>query len=175
MRKGRRDMSEETAKDIAETPADPAPDAKDEAIARLKTAIHELESGEGLTDLVGGHGFQSRTFEFAWTTPTLEISLSMPYARVLSGDEARKEDDAAIGAACRLAILLIEADATGTLLAEGETSMTVEYDKLGGPGYQTTAPDGTLIDSAPDWAPLVARLERTCQSDATDPMSIIWP
>lgn len=168
-------MSEETANDIAEPTADPAPGAKDEAIARLKTAIHELETGEGLTDLVGGHGFQSRTFEFAWTTPTLKISLSMPYARVLSGDGTRKEDGAAIGAACRLAILLIEADAAGTLLAEGEASMSVAYDKLDGPAYQTSASDGTLVDSAADWSPLVARLERTCQSDTSDPLSIIWP
>jgi hypothetical protein len=157
-------------------PAAPAPAAKDEAIARLKTAIRELETGEGLTDLTGGHGIQSRTFEFSWTTPTLDISLSMPYARVLSGDDTLREDDASIGAACRLAILLIEADAAKTLLAEGEVSMTVAYDKLGGPSYQSAALDGTLVDSDSDWSPLVARLERALQSSTSpDALSIIWP
>lgn len=64
---------------------------KDEAIDQLKTAIKELESGEGLSALTGGHGLQSRTFEFFWTTPTLEISYTMPYARVLDDDESARQ------------------------------------------------------------------------------------
>ena len=130
---------------------------KDEAVTQLKTAIRELESGDGLTALTGGHGLQSRTFEFSWTSPTLAISFTMPYSRVLDDDETRQEDDANIGAACRLAILLIEADAAGAR-------------------YQTTDADGEIIDSGDDWTGLVARFERASQaSNNRDAMSIIWP
>ncbi|MBR4675947.1 MAG: hypothetical protein IKP00_15925 [Victivallales bacterium] len=34
------------------------------AVEELKAAFSELESGEELTHLVGGHGIQSRVFEF---------------------------------------------------------------------------------------------------------------
>ena len=58
-----------------------------EAVEELRAAFAELESGEGLTRFVGGHGLQSRVFEFEWRDPTLDISFRMPYARDLS-DEA---------------------------------------------------------------------------------------
>ena len=164
-------MNDETTPGTPET----ADTAKTEAIGQLGTAIRELETGEDLTALVGGHGFQSRTFEFAWTTPTLEISLSMPYDRVFSGDETRQEDNAAIGAACRLAILLIEADAAGTLLADGETSMSVTFDQLSGARFLTAGADGEIVDSGDDWSALVARMERVFPSDTPDALSIIWP
>ena len=154
--------------------SDALPD-KTAALDRLKTAIREIESGQPLSDLIGGHGIQSRTFEFAWKTSTLEIALQMPYARVLASEETQRDDDAAIGAACRLSILLIEADSAGTLLSEGETAMTVTYDRHDGASYPTTAPDGTLLDTAPDWAPLAARLETIFQPDTPDALSIIWP
>ena len=51
------------------------------AIEGLRAAFAELESGEGLTRLVGGHGIQSRVFEFAWSEPALEIAFRIPYAR----------------------------------------------------------------------------------------------
>ena len=35
-----------------------------EAVEELRAAFAEIESGEGLTRLVGGHGIQSRVFEF---------------------------------------------------------------------------------------------------------------
>ena len=149
---------------------------KDEAVTQLKTAIRELESGDGLTALTGGHGLQSRTFEFSWTSPTLAISFTMPYSRVLDDDETRQEDDANIGAACRLAILLIESDAAGSLLAEGETAMSVSFDRFAGARYQTTDADGEIIDSGDDWTGLVVRFERAFQaSNNRDAMSIIWP
>lgn len=154
--------------------SDALPD-KTAALDRLKTAIREIETGQPLSDLEGGHGIQSRTFEFTWSTPTLEIDLQMPYARVLDSEETQRDDDAAIGAACRLSILLIEADAAGTLLAEGEASMTVTFDRHDGASYRTTGPDGTLLDSADDWAPLAARLETIFQTDSPDALSIIWP
>ena len=164
-------MSDEIDNDTAKIAAI----SKDEAVNQLMTAIMELESGDELTVLTGGHGLQSRTFEFFWTTPTLEISYTMPYACVLDGDETRQEDDAAIGAACRLAILLIEADAAGSLLAEGETAMSVSFDRLDGAHYQTTDTNEEIVDSGDDWTGLVARFERASQSNGLDAMSIIWP
>ncbi len=164
-------MSEEIDNDTTEIAAF----SKDEAINQLKTVIRELESGEGLSVLTGGHGLQSRTFEFSWTTPTLEISYTMPYARVLDDDETRQADDAAIGAACRLAILLIETDAAGSLLAEGETTMSVSFDRSAGPHYQTTTADGEIVDSGSDWSVFVGRFVRASQSNVFDTMSIIWP
>lgn len=44
-----------------------------EAVKELRTAFAELESGGGLTRLVGGHGIQSRVFEFERSEPALEI------------------------------------------------------------------------------------------------------
>ena len=62
------------------------------AVDELRAALAELESGEGLMRLVGGHGIQSRVFEFAWDEPTLEISFRIPYGRVLSDEATQKED-----------------------------------------------------------------------------------
>ena len=167
-------MSDETINDIDETD-ETAATMKAEVVEQLRTAIRELESGEGLTALMGGHGFQSRTFEFSWTTPTLAISYAMPYGRVLDNDETQQEDDANIGAACRLAILLIEADAAGALLSEGETAMSVSFDRFTGAHYHTTDADGKIVDSGGDWSGLVARFEHAFHSNGTDAMSIIWP
>ena len=99
-----------------------------EAAEELRAAFAELESDEGLTRFIGGHGVQSRIFEFEWSEPALEISFHIPYARVLSDEESQKEDDEEIGAAIRMAILLL-----------------------------TTA-GGELEDSGTDWSPLVRRL-----------------
>ena len=149
--------------------------AKDEAVNRLKTALRELDSGEGLSVLTGGHGLQSRTFEFSWSSPTLAISFSMPYSRVLDDDDVRQADDAAIGVACRLAILLIESDTAGLLYDEGETAISVSFDRLTGAHYQILGADGEIIDSGSDWTGLIARLERVIQSNGCEAVSIIWP
>ena len=81
--------------------------ARAEAVEELRAAFNELKSGEGLTRLVGGHGVQSRVFEFEWSEPALGISFRMPYARVLSDEASQKDDDEEIGAAIRMAILLL--------------------------------------------------------------------
>ena len=162
-------MNDETSNSVDEI----AIISKDEAVNQLKTAISELESGEGLSALTGGHGFQSRTFEFFWTSPALVISFVMPYGRVLEDEETQQEDDANIGAACRLAILLIESDAAGSLLAEGENAMNVSFDRLTGAQYYTTA-DDEIVDSG-DWSRLVTRFKRVFQSNGQDALNIIWP
>ncbi len=164
-------MSNEITDDTTEI----ATISKDDAVNQLKTAIRELESGDGLSALTGGHGFQSRTFEFFWTSPTLVISFVMPYGRVLEDEETQQEDEANIGAACRLAILLIESDAAGSLLAEGENAMNVSFSRLTGAQYYTTAADGEIVDSGGDWSGLVTRFERVFQSNDQDALNIIWP
>lgn len=64
--------------------------------------VRRIMLGEtGLTRFVGGHGIQSRVFEFARDDPALGIDIRLPYARVLSGEEACREDDAEIGAGAK--------------------------------------------------------------------------
>ena len=140
-----------------------------EAVEELKAAFAELESGEGLTRLAGGHGIQSRVFEFAWSDPALEISFRIPYARVLSDEASQKADDEEIGAAIRMAILLLTA--AGRLASVSR--MEVSCDDRG-TTYAVYGAEGELEDSGADWAPLVKRLE-TEFDGGSEPLSIIWP
>ena len=140
-----------------------------EAVEELKAAFAELESGEGLTHFVGGHGIQSRVFEFAWSDPALEISFRIPYARVLSDEASQKADDEEIGAAIRMAILLLTA--AGRLASVSR--MEVSCDDRG-TTYAVYGAEGELEDSGADWAPLVKRLE-TEFDGGSEPLSIIWP
>ena len=140
-----------------------------DAVEELRAAFAELESGEGLTRLVGGHGFQSRVFEFEWSDPALEISFRLPYARVLSDEASQKEDDEEIGAAIRMAILLL------TMAGRtGSASRTEVSCNDRGTMYAVYNADGELEDSDTDWAPLVKRLEAEL-GDAPESVSIIWP
>ena len=140
-----------------------------EAVEELRVAFAELESGEGLTRFVGGHGIQSRVFEFEWSDPALEISFRIPYARVLSDEATQKEDDEEIGAAIRMAILLL----TLAGRMESVSRIAVSCDDRG-TTYAVFASDGELEDSGTDWAPLVKRFEAGL-GDASEPLSIIWP
>lgn len=139
------------------------------AIEELRAAFAELESGAGLTRLVGGHGIQSRVFEFEWREPSLEISFRLPYARVLSDEAVQKEGDAEIGAAIRMAILLL------TMAGRMESATRIEVSCSDrGAAYAVYVADGELEDSGTDWAPLVKRLKAVLGDDA-EPVSIIWP
>ena len=140
-----------------------------EAVEELRAAFAELESGEGLTRLVGGHGIQSRVFEFEWSEPALGISFRMPYARVLSDEATQKDDEEEIGAAIRMAILLL-----ATVERMGESSrISVSCDDRG-TTYAVYSADGEIEDSGTDWGPLVKRLEAELDDDS-EPVSIIWP
>ena len=139
------------------------------AVEELRAALAELESGEGLTRLVGGHGIQSRVFEFAWDEPALEISFRIPYGRILSDEATQKEDDEEVGAAIRMAILLL----TTVGRMESESRMEVSCDDHG-TAYAVYAADGELEDSGTDWAPLVRRFESEL-GDAPQSLDIIWP
>ena len=140
-----------------------------EAVEELRAAFAEIESGEGLTRLVGGHGIQSRVFEFEWSEPALEISFRIPYARVLSDEASQKGDDEEIGAAIRMAILLL----TAAWRLESVSRMEVSCDDRG-TTYAVYGAEGELEDSGADWAPLVKRLE-TEFDGGSEPLSIIWP
>jgi hypothetical protein len=140
-----------------------------EAVAELRAAFAELESGEGLTRLVGGHGIQSRVFEFEWREESLAISFRLPCGRVLLDEESQKEDDEEIGAAIRMAMLLLSTAGR----REEASRLEVSCDDRGS-AYAIYSADGELEDSGTDWAPLVKRLESEL-GDAPEPLSIIWP
>ena len=146
---------------------------RDEAIEELRSALVELESGEELSGFVEGHGLQSRYFAFSWRSDWLSISYRLPYARVLSGEDAMNLDNARIGAAIRMAILLLASDSGEALLHDGEAALSVEAGEFG-VRYAITGADGEEIDSADDWQPLIARLENDLPS-AGESLHIIWP
>ena len=146
---------------------------QEEAINELKAALAELESDEGLEMFVEGHGLQSRYFAFSWQSEGLEIEYNLPYARVLSDEDAQKLDASRIGAAIRLAILLLASSSSGALLHDGEASLSVTADETGA-SYSIAGSDGEEVDSGDGWEPLIARLGADLP-DAGDDIQVIWP
>ena len=144
-----------------------------EAAEALRSALGELESGNALSGFAEGHGIQSWYFVFSWRSDWLSIEYRLPYARILSGEEAVSLDNARIGAAIRMAILLLASDSGEALLHDGEAALSVEADESG-VRYAITGPDGEEVDSADDWQPLIARLENDLPS-AGESLHIIWP
>ena len=144
-----------------------------DAIEALRSALAELESGNWLSNFVEGHGIQSWYFAFSWQSDWLSISFRLPYARVLSGEEEVSFDNARIGAAIRMAMLLLSATSAEAILHDGETELSVEAGEFG-VRYAVSGSDGEEIDSAEDWQPLIARLENDL-SAAGDGLQIIWP
>lgn len=139
------------------------------AIEELKAAFAGMESGAGLMRLVGGHGIQSRVFEFEWDEPALGIRFRLRYGRVLSDEESQKEDEEEIGAAIRMAILLL------TMAGRPDAESRIEVScNDGGTAYAVYAADGEIEDSGTDWATPVKRLE-TELGAAPETVSIIWP
>lgn len=143
-----------------------------ETIEELRAALAELESGEGLSRFVEGHGLQSRVFVFSWESEELSIDFVLPCERVLSDEEERALDALRVGSALRLAILLLSAAAEGRLLTEGEAGLSVAADE-DGVRYAVSGPEGDVIDEAEDWDPLVARLDAALP-DGGD-VQIFWP
>ena len=144
----------------------------EETIEELRTALAELESGEGLSQFVEGHGLQSRVFAFSWETEKLTIDFRLPCERVLSDEDDQKLDAARIGAALRMAILLLTVSAEGKLLSDGEAALAVAADEDGA-RYFISGPDGEAVDAGEEWGPLVARLDAAL-SDCGD-IQVIWP
>ena len=147
---------------------------REETIDELKAALAELESEEGLERFMAGHGLQSRFFAFSWSEQSLEIDFRLPYARVLEEEEAQNADSAMVGAAIRLAILLLATSGEGRLLNDGEVQLSVTADE-DGLRYDTRDADGTAIDTGDNWDSLVARLTAALPDDATASLQIIWP
>jgi len=140
-----------------------------EAVEDLRAAFAELESGEGLTRLVGGHGIQSRVFAFAWSERALDISCRIPCGRVLSDEETQQEDREEVGSAIRMAIFLLTAAGRR---ADG-LRIAVSCDDRGA-SYAVYDADGELADSGTDWAPLVKRFASEL-GDSPESLSVIWP
>jgi len=151
---------------------DNATETKEGAIAALNAALAELEGGQGLSRFVGGHGLMSRRFEFGWSEPALEIDFRLPYARVLSDEESQKKDDDEVGAAIRMAILLLTVE--GRKVADAEQmALSVWLDESGA-GYSIRDGQGETVDSGDDWSGLVRRLESALQEGEED-LAVIWP
>ena len=112
-----------------------------ETIAELENALEEIESGEGLSTFVEGHGLNSHRFRFEWREPLLHISYDLPTGRVLSPEEDQKADDAEAGAAIRLAIVLLRAFAQGKPESFEDGSEWVFKPELAG---RLTAPNSPL-------------------------------
>ena len=151
---------------------DNAVETREETIAELNAALAELEGGEGLSRFVGGHGLMSRRFEFEWREPTLEIDFRLPYARVLSDEESQKDDDAEVGAAIRMAILLLTVEGRKSDGGDG-VSLNVWVDETGA-GYSILDGQGELVDSGDDWSGLVHRLE-SALPEGEESLAVIWP
>ena len=147
-------------------------ETREETVGALNAALAELEGGEGLSRFVGGHGLMSRRFEFEWREPTLEIDFRLPYARVLSDEESQKDDDAEVGAAIRMAILLLTVEGRKTGGDDG-MSLSVWVDETGA-GYSIRDGQGELVDSGDDWSGLVHRLESALPEGEQD-LAVIWP
>ena len=150
---------------------DNAAETREEAIAALNAALVELEGGEGLSRFVGGHGLVSRRFEFEWREPALEIDFRLPYARVLADEESQKDDDAEVGAAIRMAILLLTVE--GRKNGGDGMVASVWVDETGA-GYSIRDEQGELADSGDDWSGLVRRLESALPEGEGD-LAVIWP
>ena len=151
---------------------DNATETKEGAISALNAALAELEGGQGLSRFVGGHGLMSRRFEFGWSEPALEIDFRLPYARVLSDEESQKKDDDEVGAAIRMAILLLTVE--GRKVADAEQmALSVWLDESGA-GYSIRDGQGETVDSGDDWSGLVRRLESALPEGRED-LAVIWP
>lgn len=140
---------------------------KNDTIAMLKTALDEIEGGRELSFFTGGHGFQSRLFEFSWSDGQLEIDFKLPYAMVFASEEAQAEANADIAGAIRMAILLL-------MLPEDGPHISVEASSRG-MSYSVSAPSGELEDSGDDWGALLKRLETALAPAGDEHLSIIWP
>ncbi len=146
---------------------------RSEAAEALHSALGELESGNAPSEFVEGHGLQSRYFVFSYRSDWLSIEYRLPYARVLSGEDEASLDNARIGAAIRMAMLLLASDSGDALLHDGEAALSVEAGESG-VRYAITDQDGDEIDSCDDWQPLIARLENDIPA-AGESLRIIWP
>jgi hypothetical protein len=151
------------------------------AIAELAAALDELEHGDGLQRLTDGHGLQSRVFAFQWEEPSLQIDFRLPYERVLMDKETQASDNAYIGAAIRLAIVLLEIECStqkdGQDKEKEAGRIVVSCDEYG-TRYAIYGADGATEDEGDDWNVLIAHLESVYYDSgpfSNGQLNIIWP
>ena len=145
---------------------------RDEAVAELRAALEELEQGEPISHFIGGHGLMSRLFEFRWDEPPVNIDFRLPYARVLSDEEAQEADNVEIGAVIRMALLLLTVDG---LKDECLGGMHVNvWADANGQGYSMYDEEGNTVEYGDDWSGLVRRLEAALP-ESEGGLSVIWP
>ena len=140
-------------------------------INELQTALAELESCEELTRFISGHGLQSRQFQFSWHEPSLHIDCHLPFARVFMDEQTQRQDEAEICAAVKVALLLLNAAAKGTLLREEEAGLSVTM-REEGVLYRILGSEGETLDADSDLHVLISRLELTLPGEADQ--SILW-
>ncbi len=145
-------------------------DRRAAALGELQVALEELESGEGLARFVGGHGIQSRTFEFSWSDPAREMDFRLPYMRVLGGEEQMESDNATIGAAIRVAMMLLMAEPESERIAR----VKVVCDDRS-TVYQIFSSDGSLVDSGVGLDSLLSLVDTFQTPDNLESMTIIMP
>ena len=153
--------------------ADSLEERRAETLVELEGALEEIESGEGLSMFVEGHGIQSRVFRFEWREPKLQISYELPTGRVLSGEEAEKSDEAEIVAAIRMALVLLRSVRDGKMEGAGYGSISVSCDEDGA-RYEIRAEDGSAIEESEGWSSLISRLGSVL-GDAAEELVVIWP
>ena len=147
-------------------------EAREDAVAELQAALGELERGDGLSRFLGGHGLMSRVFEFKWSEPALEIDFRLPYARVLGDEESQKDDEAEVGAAIRMAMLLLTVEGQEGGALDG-MKVSVWADE-NGVGYSLSDAEGNTSESGDDWSGIVSRLEANLP-EGKESLAIIWP
>ena len=114
----------------------------------------------------------SRVFEFRWSEPALEIDFRLPYALVLADEEDQQAADAEIGAAIRMAMLLLTVAGTKDDNFAGlRTSVWADGN---GVGYSIHDGENEMVDSGDDWTGLVRRLESSLPEGGEE-LAIIWP
>ena len=147
----------------------------DQTIEELREAAATLEQGGLPERFAAGHGIQSRRFRFEWQDEVLSLDFDLPCARLLSDEETQREEGAEAAAACRMGMLLFAARRDGTLLQEGEATLSATCGDYR-PSYEIRDAEGEVLDSGGDWSPLAARLEAAnAGASAAEATAIIWP
>ena len=146
-------------------------ETRNETMEALRADLAALEAGGEPVRFAAGHGLQSRVFRFEWDEPSLRIDLELPFARVLSDEETQAADAAELGAAVRMAILLLAAADGEALLSGGEARLSVSHDGTT-PRWSAAGADGEILDEADDWSALAARRDSAFPGSAA---TVIWP
>lgn len=144
-----------------------------EVIQELQDALEGLDTGDVSPLFVEGHGVQSRVFQFSWSDEQLQIDIRLPYLRLLSSEEDQEEQQAEIGAAIRMAMLVLKAAEVGKLLADGEADIHIAC-TASGVSYVVFDEAGQVVEEDEDWALLTSRLEAAFADDE-DAFVIITP